>query len=155
MNLNPDTHQPPLAPPRIMSAPAADTSAPALDIFSSAPIAPVSPYIFSGFLEHLGRCIYGGILPASRTTFPHTPRAPCPDMQFTETPSELLTPEGFRADVLAVLRDELHVPMVRWPGGNYVSSYNWKDGVGPKEARVRRPELAWGGEESNQFGTDE
>lgn len=138
-----------------MSAPATDTSAPALDIFSSAPIAPVSPYIFSGFLEHLGRCIYGGILPASRTTFPHTPRAPCPDTQFKETPSELLTPEGFRADVLEVLRDELHVPMVRWPGGNYVSSYNWKDGVGPKEARIRRPELAWGGEESNQFGTDE
>ncbi|KAI0763061.1 glycoside hydrolase [Trametes elegans] len=132
-----------------------DRPAPALDIFPSAPIAPVSPYIFSGFLEHLGRCIYGGILPATRTTFPHTPRKPCPDGQFVDTPRELLTPEGFRADVLEVLRDELRVPLVRWPGGNYVSSYNWKDGIGPREERKRRPELAWGGEESNLFGTDE
>lgn len=129
--------------------------APSIDIFPSSPIAPVSPYIFSGFLEHLGRCIYGGILSSTRTTFPHTSRKPCPEEQFTTTPEALLTPEGFRADVLEVLRDELRVPLVRWPGGNYVSSYNWKDGVGPREERKRRPELAWGGEESNQFGTDE
>ncbi|THH00489.1 hypothetical protein EW026_g2051 [Hermanssonia centrifuga] len=45
--------------------------------------------------------------------------------------------------------------MVRWPGGNYVSSYKWEDGIGPLAERKRRPELAWGGEESNQFGTDE
>ncbi|KAH9937983.1 glycoside hydrolase [Amylocystis lapponica] len=130
-------------------------SSPALDIFPSAPIAPVSPFIFAGFLEHLGRCIYGGILPAGPTTFPYTPRKPCPNDQFVATPKELLTPEGFRKDVLEVMRDELHTPMVRWPGGNFVSSYNWKDGVGPPETRARRPELAWGGEESNLFGTDE
>ncbi|EKM57999.1 glycoside hydrolase family 51 protein [Phanerochaete carnosa HHB-10118-sp] len=117
---------------------------PSLDVFPTAPIGTVSPYIFSGFLEHLGRCIYGGILPSDPTTFPYTPRRP-----------SLLTEEGFRKDVLEVLRDELSVPMVRWPGGNYVSSYNWKDGIGPKDQRKRRPELAWGGEESNQFGTDE
>ena len=127
----------------------------ALDVFPSAPIAPVSPLIFSGFLEHLGRCIYGGILPAGRTNFPYTPRNPCPQDQFIETPKELLTEEGFRKDVLEVLRDELETPLVRWPGGNYVSSYNWKDGIGPREERKRRPELAWGGEESNLFGTDE
>ncbi|KAI0716651.1 glycoside hydrolase [Earliella scabrosa] len=132
-----------------------EQASPAIDVFPSSPIGPVSPYIFSGFLEHLGRCIYGGILPATRTTFPHTPRKPCPESQFTETPASLLTPEGFRADVLEVLRDELRVPLVRWPGGNFVSSYNWKDGIGPKEERKRRPELAWNGEESNQFGTDE
>ena len=128
---------------------------PTLDIFPSAPIAPVSKYIFSGFLEHLGRCIYGGILPADRTNFPYTPRNPCPEDKFEETAPELLTEEGFRKDVLQVLRDELHVPMIRWPGGNYVSSYNWKDGIGPRDQRKRRPELAWGGEESNLFGTDE
>ncbi|KAI1794400.1 glycoside hydrolase [Ganoderma leucocontextum] len=128
---------------------------PTIDIFPSSPIAPVSPYIFSGFLEHLGRCIYGGILPSTRTTFPYTSRKPCPEGQFIETPPELLTPEGFRADVLEVLRDELRVPLIRWPGGNFVSSYNWKDGIGPREERKRRPELAWNGEESNQFGTDE
>lgn len=127
----------------------------ALDVFPSAPIAPVSPLIFSGFLEHLGRCIYGGILPAGRTNFPYTPRNPCPRDQFIETPKELLTEEGFRKDILVVLRDELETPLVRWPGGNYVSSYNWKDGIGPREERKRRPELAWGGEESNLFGTDE
>lgn len=126
-----------------------------IDIFPSAPIAPVSPYIFSGFLEHLGRCIYGGILPAGPTDFPYTPRKPCPEDQFVATPRDLLTDEGFRKDVLEVLRDELNTPMVRWPGGNYVSSYKWEDGIGPREQRKRRPELAWGGEESNQFGTDE
>ena len=138
-----------------MSEPQPEPPAPMIDVFPSAPIAPVSPLIFSGFLEHLGRCIYGGILPAVPTTFPYSPRTPCLPDQFTETPAELLTPEGFRADVLAVLRDELQVPLVRWPGGNYVSSYNWKDGIGPREQRRRRPELAWGGEESNLFGTDE
>ena len=138
-----------------MSKEQIDRPTPAIDVFPSAPIGPVSPFIYSGFLEHLGRCIYGGILPAGRTTFPHTPRAPCPEEQFNATPTELLTPEGFRKDVLEVLRDELRVPLVRWPGGNFVSSYNWKDGVGPREERKRRPELAWGGEESNLFGTDE
>ncbi|OCH86846.1 glycoside hydrolase [Obba rivulosa] len=128
---------------------------PVLDIFPSSPIAPVSPLIFSGFLEHLGRCIYGGILPASPSSFPYTSRNPCPKDHFVETPKELLTPEGFRKDVLEVLRDELAVPLIRWPGGNYVSSYRWEDGIGPLERRKRRPELAWGGEESNQFGTDE
>lgn len=127
----------------------------AIDVFPSAPIAPVSPLIYSGFLEHLGRCIYGGILPAGPTNFPHTPRNPCPEDKFTATPEHLLTPQGFRKDVLELLRDELRVPLVRWPGGNYVSSYHWEDGVGPKDQRKRRPELAWGGEESNQFGTDE
>ncbi|OBZ67595.1 putative alpha-L-arabinofuranosidase C [Grifola frondosa] len=128
---------------------------PRLDVFPSAPIAPVSPFIFSGFLEHLGRCIYGGILPAGPTNFPYTAHRPCPPEQFVETPQELLTPEGFRRDVLAVLRDELRTPMVRWPGGNFVSSYRWEDGIGPREERKRRPQLAWGGEESNLFGTDE
>ncbi|PSR76769.1 hypothetical protein PHLCEN_2v8221 [Hermanssonia centrifuga] len=126
-----------------------------LDVFPTAPIAPVSPYIFSGFLEHLGRCIYGGILPAGPTHFPYTSRKPCPKENFVETPRELLTEEGFRKDVIEVLRDELGTPMVRWPGGNYVSSYKWEDGIGPLAERKRRPELAWGGEESNQFGTDE
>lgn len=126
---------------------------PTLDVFPTSSIGRVSPFIFSGFLEHLGRCIYGGILPAGPTNFPYTPRNPCPPEQFSETPKELLTDEGFRKDVLEVLRDELQVPLVRWPGGNYVSSYDWKDGIGPE--RKRKPELAWGGEESNEFGTDE
>ena len=56
--------------------------------------------------------------------------------------------------MLALLR-ELRMGVLRWPGGNFVSNYHWADGIGPKDARPRRPELAWGGEESNRFGTDE
>ncbi|KAG8855312.1 hypothetical protein FRB96_007110 [Tulasnella sp. 330] len=100
-------------------------------------ISPVDRRLYSGFIEHLGRCIYGGLVPDE------------------STPKELITSSGFRKDVLEVIRDELHVPVMRWPGGNYASSYRWKDGIGPRNLRPTRPELAWGGIESNHFGTDE
>src|SRR5580658_4842904 len=89
--------------------------------------------VFGGFVEHLGRCIYGGMY---------------------EEGSPLADERGFRKDVLGLLR-ELRMGVLRWPGGNFVSNYHWADGIGPKDARPRRPELAWGGEESNRFGTDE
>ncbi|MBO0786779.1 MAG: alpha-N-arabinofuranosidase [Actinobacteria bacterium] len=89
--------------------------------------------VFGGFIEHLGRCIYGGIY---------------------DEGSPLADERGFRKDVLALLRD-LRVGVLRWPGGNFVSNYHWADGIGPAGGRPRRPELAWGGEESNRFGTDE
>jgi alpha-L-arabinofuranosidase len=89
--------------------------------------------VFGGFVEHLGRCIYGGLY---------------------EEGSPLSDDRGFRKDVLGLLR-ELRLGVLRWPGGNFVSNYHWADGVGPKDDRPRRPELAWGGEESNRFGTDE
>ncbi len=89
--------------------------------------------VFGGFVEHLGRCIYGGLY---------------------EDGSPLSDQRGFRQDVLGLLR-ELRMGVLRWPGGNFVSNYHWKDGIGPASARPRRPELAWGGEESNRFGTDE
>ncbi|KAI0027414.1 glycoside hydrolase [Vararia minispora EC-137] len=126
-----------------------------LDVYPDAPIAEVSPLIYSGFIEHLGRCIYGGILPARDTDWPHTARNPCPSEKFVATPPELVSPEGFRVDVLNCIRDELRVPMIRWPGGNYVATYHWLDGVGPQAERRKRPDLAWGGEEPNSFGTDE
>ena len=56
--------------------------------------------------------------------------------------------------MLGLLR-ELRLGVLRWPGGNFVSNYHWADGIGPRDGRPRRPELAWGGEESNRFGTDE
>lgn len=62
--------------------------------------------------------------------------------------------QGCRVDVLEACA-ELGVPVLRWPGGNFTSAYWWQDGVGPKEARPRRLELAWGSEESNRFGTPE
>ena len=89
--------------------------------------------LYGSFLEHLGRAIYEGI---------YEPGHPAADA------------DGFREDVLALIR-ELNVPLVRYPGGNFVSGYDWKDGVGPRSARKRRLELAWASVESNQFGTDE
>jgi alpha-L-arabinofuranosidase len=89
--------------------------------------------VFGGFVEHLGRCVYGGLY---------------------EEGSPVADERGFRKDVLGLLR-ELRLGVLRWPGGNFVSNYHWTDGIGPKSARPRRPELAWGGEEPNTFGTDE
>jgi alpha-N-arabinofuranosidase len=89
--------------------------------------------VFGGFVEHLGRCIYGGLY---------------------DEGSPLSDDRGFRKDVLGLLR-ELRLGVLRWPGGNFVSNYHWADGIGPTDGRPRRPELAWGGEESNRFGTDE
>jgi alpha-L-arabinofuranosidase len=97
------------------------------------PLGTVDRNVFGGFIEHLGRCVYGGIY---------------------DEGSPLADQRGFRADVLGLLRD-LRLGVLRWPGGNFVSNYHWADGIGPREARPRRRELAWGGEESNRFGTDE
>jgi alpha-L-arabinofuranosidase len=89
--------------------------------------------IFGNFIEHLGRCIYGGVF---------------------DEGSPLSDERGFRRDVLEAARN-LRIPVLRWPGGNFVSGYHWTDGVGPRDHRPRRMELAWGAEESNRFGTDE
>lgn len=96
-------------------------------------IAAIDPNVFGGFAEHLGRCIYGGI---------YDPSSPHADA------------EGIRTDVLAALK-RLRMPVMRYPGGNYVSGYRWRDGVGPKEERATRMELAWHDLEPNTFGTNE
>lgn len=93
----------------------------------------VDPRIFGSFIEHLGRAVYGGI---------YEPGHPEADEQ------------GFRKDVLALVR-ELNVPVIRYPGGNFVSGYRWEDGVGPVDARPRRAELAWRTIEPNLIGTNE
>src|SRR5262245_31172529 len=89
--------------------------------------------IFGQFIEHLGRCIYGGVY---------------------DEGSPLTDARGFRLDVVDAARP-LRIPILRWPGGNFVSGYHWLDGVGPKDQRPRRSELAWYAEESNRFGTHE
>ncbi|HEX2987100.1 MAG TPA: alpha-N-arabinofuranosidase [Chloroflexota bacterium] len=93
----------------------------------------VDPRLYGSFVEHLGRAVYGGI---------YEPGHPAADE------------DGFRQDVLDLVR-ELGVPVVRYPGGNFVSGYDWEDGIGPKERRPRRLDLAWRCLETNQFGTDE
>jgi alpha-L-arabinofuranosidase len=96
-------------------------------------IGALDPNVFGSFLEHLGRAIYEGIY---------------------EPGSKLSDSDGFRKDVLHEIR-ELRVPIIRYPGGNFVSGYNWLDGVGPKASRPRTLDKAWNTIESNQFGTNE
>lgn len=93
----------------------------------------VDPRIYGSFVEHLGRCVYGGI---------YEPGHPTADE------------EGLRGDVMSLVRD-LNVPVVRYPGGNYVSGFRWEDSVGPKEERPKRLDLAWFTTETNQFGMKE
>lgn len=93
----------------------------------------IDPRIYSNFVEHLGRCVYGGI---------YEPGHPTADA------------DGFRGDVLEMTK-ELNIPLVRYPGGNFVSSYCWEDGVGPKEQRPRRLDPGWKVTETNQLGTNE
>ncbi len=89
--------------------------------------------IYGSFIEHLGRAVYGGI---------YDPKSPFADEQ------------GFRRDTLKLVR-ELEVPVVRYPGGNFVSGYKWEDGVGPRENRPRRVDLAWSVIETNEVGLNE
>ena len=96
-------------------------------------IGEVSPRLFGSFIEHLGRAVYGGV---------YEPGHPTADA------------EGFRQDVLGLVK-ELGVPIVRYPGGNFVSGYRWQDGTGPRSLRPRRQELAWNSIETNEVGIDE
>ncbi len=90
-------------------------------------------HILGSFLEHLGRAVYTGVY---------------------EPDSKLADEHGFRKDVIAEVK-ELGVPIIRYPGGNFVSGYHWLDGVGPKEKRPTVLERAWNSRETNQFGTNE
>lgn len=93
----------------------------------------VDKRIFSGFIEHLGRAIYEGIF---------QPGHPAADK------------DGFREDVLELIRD-LGMPLTRYPGGNFVSTYRWEDGIGPADQRPVRLDFAWKALEPNTFGLDE
>lgn len=96
-------------------------------------ISEISPLLFSGFAEHMGRSIYEGI---------YEPDSPHADES------------GLRKDVMAALR-ELNFRAIRYPGGNFLSGYKWEDGVGPKDKRPKRRDLAWQSIETNEFGTNE
>jgi alpha-N-arabinofuranosidase len=96
-------------------------------------IADVDKRLYGSFLEHLGRAVYTGI---------HEPGHPRADAQ------------GMREDVLDLVR-ALDTPICRYPGGNFVSAYNWEDGIGPREDRPKRLDLAWRTTESNQVGIHE
>lgn len=96
-------------------------------------IGAIDPKIYGNFAEMLGRCIYGGIY---------------------DPGNSLSDAQGFRKDVLKAARD-LHVTLLRWPGGNFSSNYDWRDGIGPRESRPTRLDMAWGTTDDNRFGTHE
>ena len=93
----------------------------------------IDPNVYGNFIEHIGRCNYGGVY---------------------DEGSPLADADGNRKDVLEAAR-RLRVTQLRWPGGNFSSGYHWKDGIGPKDARPARYDLAWFQRETNRFGTDE
>jgi alpha-N-arabinofuranosidase len=96
-------------------------------------IGEIDPKIYGNFAEHLGRCIEGGIF---------------------DEGSKLSDANGYRQDVLKAAKD-LNVTLLRWPGGNFSSNYHWMDGIGPRDERPARLELAWHTIEDNRFGTHE
>lgn len=104
-----------------------------ISISSQNEISAIDKRIYGSFIEHLGRAVYNGI---------YEPGHPTAD------------DAGFRGDVMKMVK-ELNVPIVRYPGGNFVSGYHWEDGTGPKEKRPRKMDLAWSSIETNEVGIDE
>lgn len=96
-------------------------------------VASLDRRLFGSFLEHLGRAVYDGV---------YDPGSP------------LANSQGFRTDILDLVR-RMRVPIIRYPGGNFVSGYNWLDGVGPVKDRPRILDKAWDAIDTNRFGTDE
>lgn len=93
----------------------------------------IDPNIYSAFVEPIRTVVYGSI---------YDPESPLADEN------------GFRKDFVDLVK-ELNVSSLRWPGGNFVSGYNWEDGIGPKDQRPAKRDLAWNQVETNQMGTDE
>ena len=121
------------APLIVRKASAADDIRARIDVNTERVRGEIDPKIYGNFIEHLGRCIDGGVF---------------------QEGSSLSTPDGYRRDVLAAAR-ELDIALLRWPGGNFSSNYHWLDGIGPRDDRPRRLEMAWGTVEANRFGTHE
>ncbi|MDR1599763.1 MAG: alpha-N-arabinofuranosidase [Oscillospiraceae bacterium] len=96
-------------------------------------IGAIDPRVYGSFIEHLGRAVYGGI---------YEPGHPTADAN------------GFRRDVIGLVR-ELDIPVTRYPGGNFVSGFNWEDSIGPREERPKRLDLAWFTTETNEVGLHE
>lgn len=96
-------------------------------------ISKIDNRIYGSFIEHMGRAVYNGIYEPNHTTADHN---------------------GFREDVIDMVK-ELNVPLIRYPGGNFVSGYNWEDGIGPRDERPVRLDLAWRTKETNEVGLHE
>jgi len=113
----------------------AQTSTSKITIHADQGKAVINKEIYGQFAEHLGTCIYGGIWVGENSPIPNT--------------------KGYRNDVLNALK-ELHIPVLRWPGGCFADEYHWMDGIGPREKRAKISNNNWGGViEDNSFGTNE
>ena len=106
----------------------------ALTIRADQPKGTINHNIYGQFAEHLGRLIYEGLWVGEDSKIPNT--------------------RGLRNDVVAALK-ELRIPVLRWPGGCFADEYHWRDGIGPRAQRPRRPNASWGGVDTNAFGTHE
>ncbi|MBQ8885385.1 MAG: alpha-N-arabinofuranosidase [Clostridia bacterium] len=104
-----------------------------IDIHKNYRIGKIEKTLFGTFVEHMGRSIYGGIYD--------------PQSKYSDE-------KGFRKDVVALVK-ELGVGVIRYPGGNFLSGYDWKDAIGPKEERKARLDLAWFQTEPNTIGIHE
>jgi alpha-L-arabinofuranosidase len=111
-------------------------STPTISVFPHRRLNKINRNLYSGFTEHMGRCIYGGIYDPSNPN------------------KDLIDSRGYRKDVIEALRP-LKPPVFRYPGGNFCATYHWQDGIGPRDQRPTRPDLAWDNIETNEFGTDE
>ena len=117
------------------ASPGAQAQKVTLIIHADQPGATIDRHIYGQFAEHLGHGIYGGVWVGEHSSIPNQ--------------------RGFRNDVIAALKD-LHVPVVRWPGGCFADEYHWRDGIGPRDKRPVTVNTNWGGvPEDNEFGTHE
>jgi alpha-L-arabinofuranosidase len=117
------------------SAPHAQQRSATAVVHADQPGAKIDRHIYGQFAEHLGRGIYEGVWVGESSPIPNE--------------------HGFRSDVIKALRD-LHVPVVRWPGGCFADEYHWRDGIGPRASRPVTLNTNWGGvPETNGFGTHE
>ena len=105
-----------------------------LAIHSDRPGAVINLNIYGQFSEHLGRLIYDGVWVGEGSPIPKT--------------------RGMRSDIVAALK-EMHVPALRWPGGCFADEYHWRDGIGPRDKRPRRPNASWSGLDTNAFSSHE
>jgi alpha-N-arabinofuranosidase len=115
-------------------SPAQELNKASLVLRADQPGAVINRNIYGQFAEHLGRLIYGGIWVGENSNIPNT--------------------GGIRNDVVAALK-ELSIPVLRWPGGCFADEYHWRDGIGPRDKRPRKPNASWGGVDTNAFGTHE
>jgi alpha-N-arabinofuranosidase len=121
-------------PTRAQNAPVSAAYKATLTIRLDQPRAVINRNIYGQFAEHLGRLIYEGLWVGESSPIPNT--------------------RGLRNDVIGALK-ELHVPVLRWPGGCFADEYHWRDGIGSRDKRPRRPNASWGGVDTNAFGTHE